>query len=45
MEALYESVRSWGREEEYEIPFPSWNGVDDYQDPVDPTDLFQFCVG
>ena len=39
MEALYISVRSWGMEEEGDIPFPSWKGVDEYQDPVDPTSL------
>ena len=36
MEALYASVRSWGTEEEYIIPFTDWNGVDEYRDPVDP---------
>ena len=37
MEALYASVRSWGTEEEEKIPFTSWKGVDEYQDPVVPT--------
>ena len=39
MEALYASIRSWGMEEEGNIPFPSWKGVDEYRDPVDPTSL------
>ena len=26
-------------EEEGNIPFPTWNGVDEYQDPVDPISL------
>ena len=26
-------------EEEDEIPFPYWKGVDEHQDPVDPTSL------
>ena len=39
MEALYESVRSWVREEDDNISFPSWKGVDEYRDPVDPTSL------
>ena len=34
MEAFYASVQSWGTEEEDNIPFPSWKGVDEYQDPV-----------
>ena len=29
MEALYASVRSWGTEEEDNIPFPDWKGVDE----------------
>ena len=37
MEALYESVRSWDTEEENDIPFPSWKGVDECRDPVEPT--------
>ena len=36
---LYASVRSWGMEEEYDIPFPDWKGVDEYRDPVDPNSL------
>ena len=39
MEALYTSVRSWGTEEYKNIYFPSWKGVDEYQDPVDPISL------
>ena len=39
MEALYASVRSWGMEEQDNTPFPYWKGVDEYQDPVDPTYL------
>ena len=35
MEALYASVQSWGTEEEGDIPFPSWQGVDEYRDRVD----------
>ena len=26
-------------EEEVDIPFPTWKGVDTYRDPVDPTSL------
>ena len=29
MEDLYASVRSWGTEEEDDIPFPDWKGVDE----------------
>ena len=39
MEALYASVLSWGTEEEDNIPFPPWNGVYEYRDPVYPTSL------
>ena len=39
MEALYASMRSWGTEEEGNIPSPSCKGVDEYRDPVDPTSL------
>ena len=39
MEALYVSKRLWGTEELYNIPFLSWNRVDEYRDPVDPTSL------
>ena len=39
MEALYASVRSWGTEEEDDIPFPSWKRVEKYREPVDPTSL------
>ena len=39
MEALYESVRSWGTKEGEEIPFTPWKGVDEYQEPVEPTSL------
>ena len=39
IEALYSSVRSWGTEEEGDIPFTSWKGVDEYQDLFDPTSL------
>ena len=39
MEALYASVRSWGTEEDEGIPFPPYNRVDEYWDPVDPTSL------
>ena len=38
-EALYESVRSWGMEEEDNINFTDWKGVDEYRDTVDPTSL------
>ena len=37
MEALYASVRSWGTEEEDDIPFPSWKGVDEYREPGETT--------
>ena len=39
MEALYAYVQSWGTEEEDSIRFLSWKGVDDYQEPLDPTSL------
>ena len=39
MEDLYASIRSQGMEEEYDIRFPDWKGVDDYQDFVEPTSL------
>ena len=39
METLYASVQSWGTEEEDNIPFPDWKGVDEYQYPVYPTSL------
>ena len=39
MEALYASVRSYVMEEEDGIPFPSWNIVGEYRDPVYPTSL------
>ena len=29
IEALYASVRSWGAEEENDIPFPDWKVVDE----------------
>ena len=35
MEALYASVRSWGTEEEYTIPFPDQKGVGEYWDHLD----------
>ena len=34
MEALYASLCSWGTEEEDNIPFPYWKGIDEYQEPV-----------
>ena len=37
MEALYASVQSWGTEEEDDVPFPTWKGVDEYWEPVNPT--------
>ena len=37
MGALYSSVCSWDTEEEGDINFPSWKGVDEYQDPLEPT--------
>ena len=39
MEALYASVRSWGTEKEYYIPFEEWKEVDEYLYPVDPNSL------
>ena len=39
MEAWYALVRSWGTEEEDDITFSTWEGVNAYQDPVDPTSL------
>ena len=39
MEALYASVQSLGKEEEVGITFTSCKGVDEYQDPVEPTSL------
>ena len=39
MKALYESVQSWGTEEEGSIPFTYWKGVDEYLDPVETTSL------
>ena len=39
MEALYVFVQSWGMEEEYDIPFPTCKGVDEYRGPVEPTSL------
>ena len=36
-EDLQESVRSWGMEEEDNINFTDWKGVDEYRDTVDPT--------
>ena len=39
MEDLYASVRYWGTEEEDDIHFPDWKGVDDYRDSVDPKSL------
>ena len=35
-EALYASVRSWVTEEEDGITLPSYKGVDEYREPVDP---------
>ena len=37
MEDLYKSVKSWGIEKYYIMPFPDWKGVDEYRDPVDTT--------
>ena len=34
---MYAYVRSWVTEEYNNIHFPSWKGVDDYQDPFDPS--------
>ena len=34
MEALNESVWSWGIEEEDRTPFPYWKGVEGYREPV-----------
>ena len=39
MEALYAFIRLWGTEEEGDIPFPSWKGVYEYWDHVDPNSL------
>ena len=39
METLYASVQSWGFEQEGNLPFLSWKGVDEYQYPVDLTSL------
>ena len=39
IEDLYASVQSWGSEQEGNLPFPSWKGVDEYQYPVDLTSL------
>ena len=39
MEALYASVQAWGTEEQGDIIFPYWKGVDEYQDSVDPNSL------
>ena len=39
MKALYASLQSWGTEEEDNTNLPSWKGVDEYRDPVDPTSL------
>ena len=39
MEALYASVRSWVKEEEDNITFQIWKGVDKYREPVDPASL------
>ena len=39
MEALYASVWSWGKEEDDNIPFPSWKGVAEYWEPVYPNSL------
>ena len=38
-EDLYASVQSWGTEEEDDITFSTWEGVNAYRDPVDPTSL------
>ena len=38
-EALYIPVRSWGIEEEDEIPFPDWKGIYEYRDPVGTNSL------
>ena len=37
MEDLYEYVRSWGMEEDYDISFTYWKGVVEYREPVDTT--------
>ena len=37
MEGLYASIWSWVMEEEYGIPFPDCNGVDEYRYHVEPT--------
>ena len=39
MEALYASVWSWFTEEEDGTLLPNRKGVDEYQDPVDPSSL------
>ena len=39
MEDLYGYVQAWGTVEENVIPFPSWKGVDEYQDPIYPRSL------
>ena len=36
MEDLYASRQSCGTKGEYDIPFPDWKVVDEYQDPVEP---------
>ena len=38
-EDLYESIRSWGTEEGYGIPFPYCKVYDEYQESVEPTSL------
>ena len=39
MESLHASVQSWSTEEENYTPFIYWEGVDEYQGPIDPTSL------
>ena len=34
---LYAFVRSWCTEQDEDIHFLPWKGVDEYRDPVDPT--------
>ena len=39
IEALYAYVLSWVKEEEEDVPFLTWKGVDEYWDPVETTSL------
>ena len=39
IEELYTYLKWLITEEEQYITFPDWNGVDEYQNPIDPTSL------